>query len=137
MPRFLAPILFLVSGLVLVLDSCLPARMEHVAVDGHAVATSHDNGPSALVERHYRLTFNSAVIDHCNVGYGLYRRMRDGEVVDVSASWLLGRCLAIEQYRRTLYTPRISQTLVSTIGVLLLISALGVMRFNRRIPAPG
>lgn len=135
MPRMLALMLCLVTGLVLILDSSLPARTEHVAVDGHEVATSRDNGPSSVIERYYRLTFNSEVIDHCNVGYALYHRMRDGEEVDVSASWLLGRCLAIEQYRRTLYTPEVSQALVMLIGILLLISALGVTRLPPRLTA--
>ncbi|MDT9000958.1 hypothetical protein RQP53_16900 [Paucibacter sp. APW11] len=93
MLKFLVRCLTLVLSAVLLLDALLSPRTELVQLDRH----SSESSRISPAERSYTLHFAGGSVEHCSVGYLVYKQLADGDALTVRASRIIKMCTQIRR----------------------------------------
>jgi hypothetical protein len=107
-------------------EAVLPQHVEHVRVSAHEIDSDSE------ITR-YNLFFDSGRVHSCNVSPDIYRRVRDGDSLEVSSGAIAKECVGIAAEGHTLKS-RPWRLISLGITALLLMGAFAPVRSRQRHP---
>ena len=126
--RFLFRCVLFVVGLAMVADTVLPTRFEPLRIDRHTSHSEADDRGFKTGDTSYTLHLIGGTVSTCSVGYALYRRLDDGDRIEVRSTRLFKNCIRISQGDDVLEDDRYWKYVGLIFGALLIAFAVGWLR---------
>jgi hypothetical protein len=129
MVRLLIRCAFFLFGLVLLVDTGLPMRVETLQVDRHSSRVDNDRRTaSPNADTSYTLHLIGGHVASCSVGYGAYSRLADGDAITVHATRLLRNCVRLEREQEVIEAQTHWKWFTGAAGLVMLAVAVGWLR---------
>ena len=132
----------LLFGMAVFFDSVLPLQHETVTVDSHSQFVNEDKYRQStsknFTDIEYSLYFLSSKARSCNVGYDAFRRIKDGDEVDVTYTKLLKRCATVAPTGERPPSPeKLYRLMGAVFGLVAILGGLGIIKsfefFGKRL----
>ncbi|MDE2420981.1 MAG: hypothetical protein KGO49_07370 [Gammaproteobacteria bacterium] len=122
---------FLIGGMVLLLDTFFPTKIESLKIDLHSTHvynTQNNRTGNNIGDTEYTLHFVGGRLSSCTVGYAAYSGLRDGDAVDVQETKILKRCIAISKDGQVIQSNKYWRLLEMLFGFLLIAAGFGWLK---------
>lgn len=126
--RFLFRCVLFVVGLAMAADTVLPTRVEQLQIDRHTSRTEADDRGFKTGDTSYTLHLIGGMVSTCSVGHALYRRLDDGDRIEVRSTRLFKNCIRISQGDEVIEDDKHWKYIGLIFGALLIASAVGWLR---------